>query len=252
MAVVYKVPTTTHWCTTVVSCAVYPFLSLYTVVTHPIKTWLFHARDSNALRATIVQLEEANQKLQAELVKYHATEMYAQQTHELRVFAQRYESRGVVAQVLHIVATEHEQTMLVNAGSWHWRCKNYGLRCYRILSRRQSCCSVSVVSQVRLITDKRCKVGAVCATTGAVGIYHGCNDQSHAVIEHVSHLDTVQEGDYIISTGKGLVFPQGFALGVVTSATVNALNHDIMVKPALSFDSLSYCLLIAKESCEKH
>ncbi len=63
-------------------------------------------------------------------------------------------------------------------------------------------------------------------------------------------LESVAVNDVIISSGEGLVFPKGFALGTVVAADKGELFYDIMVKPALDFKTLQYCMLVAKEDVE--
>lgn len=252
IVVTYKIPLVGRWSTALFSCITYPIYSLYAFVVNPIKKWSLDVHDQAELRKIIIDRESAYQQLQAEYIKMQATQIYAQETKELRAFCQRYDfQEGIIGQVLHVISTEYEQSMLINAGSRHGVAKN-------MVALSHNCLLGKVVAvypwycKVRLITDAKCKVSALCASTNAIGIYHGCNDSQAAHLMHVSHLDTVQEGDLILSTGKGLVFPQGFALGTITHAQVNGLSYTITVKPLVSLSQLSHCLLISKESCEKY
>jgi cell shape-determining protein MreC len=67
-------------------------------------------------------------------------------------------------------------------------------------------------------------------------------------VRYVSHLESVSVGDDVFSSGEGMVFPKGFALGKVISADKGDLFYTITVQPALDFQSLRYCTLIAKEN----
>lgn len=249
---IYQESLIERWSTALFSWGTYPFLSLYAFVTHPVKKWFTELHDRNELCAKIAQLQKTNQRLQEELIQSKATALYAHETQDIQAFRQRYHFKeGVVAQVLNVISTQYEQSILVNTGSCHGVVKN-------MIALSHNCLVGKVTAvypwycKVRLVTDSRCKVSALCASTGAVGIYHGSNNTECAALDHVSHLDVVNAGDLVLSAGKGLVFPQGFALGTISSATVNGLSYDIAVKPLLSLSDLSYCLLISKESCEKH
>lgn len=61
------------------------------------------------------------------------------------------------------------------------------------------------------------KSGALCRL-GASGIHEGLNTPSLSALKYVSHLESVAINDLIISSGEGLVFPRGFALGTVVAA----------------------------------
>ena len=66
-------------------------------------------------------------------------------------------------------------------------------------------------------------------------------------MRYVSHLEAVNVGDDVFSSGEGLVFPKGFALGKVTAADKGDLFYTITIQPALDFQALRYCTLVAKE-----
>lgn len=248
----YKGRLINQWSTTVCSWGTYTCLEVYSFVSNPIRQWFLESHDKNQLYTMIAQLKKENQLLQEQLINLQATNLYAKDTQELRNFKQRYDLKdAVIARVLAITSTEYEQTILINAGSFHGITKN-------MIVISHNCLVGKVIavypwySKVRLVTDARCKVSAVCASTGSIGIYRGSNSSALAALDHVSHLETVMIGDRVLSAGKGLVFPQGFALGTVSSAVANGLSYDIAIKPLVSFSELSYCLVISKESCEKY
>lgn len=234
-----------------ISYATYPFLYSYALLDASLHEWSLRSQSQVALKEAIEQLELKNKQLQAELVSVQATKVYADSIQELLLFKERYNlTGGIIAQVLSITCTEYEQTIFVNAGYHHGVVKNMVVLAHNCLMGKV----VEVYpwyAKVRLITDARCKVSALCASTGATGIHQG-NNTGVTTLEHVTHLDVVKEGDIVLSTGKGLVFPQGFALGTVVQASLNGLVHHITVQPLFTPQTLSYCLLISKELCEKH
>ena len=68
------------------------------------------------------------------------------------------------------------------------------------------------------------------------------------MMTHVGRLKKVKIGDLLISSGKGLVFPQGFLLGKIISAQPNGMHFDIIVEPVVDVSSIEYCYLLQKES----
>lgn len=56
----------------------------------------------------------------------------------------------------------------------------------------------------------------------------------------------MQEGDLVLSSGEGLIFPRGFALGNVKHYQVNGLLHDVIVEPLINLETINYCYVIQK------
>jgi len=69
-------------------------------------------------------------------------------------------------------------------------------------------------------------------------------------LRYVSHLEDVKMDDMLLSTGDGLIFPNGFALGKITKIEQGGLFYDIEVKPSLDFHTLRYCTLLTKDDIE--
>jgi len=100
--------------------------------------------------------------------------------------------------------------------------------------------------KVVAITDRSCKVAGYCESTKSAGIHVGSNQLSLTSLERVSHLEKVNDGDLILSSGEGLVFPQGFALGRIKEQKKEGLWYQIGVEPLIDLSKLSYCMFISK------
>jgi len=96
------------------------------------------------------------------------------------------------------------------------------------------------------ITDKSCKVAACCIKSGAIGIHEGSNQIDQTKLSHVNHLDQMFEDDLIISSGDGLIFPKGFALGKVSKFSKEGVQYNIEVKPVIDISKISHCFVIVK------
>ncbi len=118
---------------------------------------------------------------------------------------------------------------------------------YIAMSRWQGNRSVSlVISKVVTIHDATCKVAATCITSKAIGIHEGRNNKDITALNYVSHLDSVCVGDYIISSGQGLVFPRGLGIGQITACRQEGLFHIIDVKPFVDVATLEYCAVVRR------
>lgn len=242
---------------TVSSYCLYPLLRVQQLVVEPITIWKGRSVAIQGLEATIEDLQKKYDEIFAENIALKAMHYYADETKELRDFNKKYLlSRGSIGQVLARHFSPSNQFFLVDAGSSQGIKKDMvALHCNAIVGR------VAEVypwyCKVCLITDVDCKVAAVClpyAVKGpkglqkrASGIHEGINDVSHSILRYVSHLQSVNAGDDVLSSGEGLVFPKGFALGKVVSADKGELFYAITIEPSLDFQTLRYCTLVAKE-----
>ncbi|MCF7899852.1 hypothetical protein K9L05_04390, partial [Candidatus Babeliales bacterium] len=86
-------------------------------------------------------------------------------------------------------------------------------------------------SKILLITDKRSKVSVFANNTGAVGISIGKNKINSFNMGYVSHLSKIENQDLIISSGQGLIFPEGFCLGKIKKFKLDNLSYKIGIEP---------------------
>lgn len=239
------------------SCTLYPLLRVQQLIVGSISSWLEHRVSLQELEKKVEDLKKQYDNVFAENIALKATYHYAEETKELRDFNKRYLlNDGHVAHILARHFSPNNQFFLVDAGTIHGIQKDMvALYVNSIVGR-----VVSVYPwycKVCLITDVDCKVAAVCLSLftknssfikSATGIHEGTNNRGCTVMQYVSHLESVAIGDDVLSSGEGLIFPKGFALGKVLSADKGDLFYTITVQPALDFQSLRYCTLIAKEN----
>lgn len=232
------------------SCAVYPFLRVQQLVIEPLKTWASHRATVQELEKSVEHLQKENADLFAENVSLKALRFYADESRELRDFNKRYLSqKGRIVQVLARHFSPNNQFFLVNAGVQQGIQKDM-IAIYRNCIVGRVCEVYPWYCKVYLITDAECKVAAMCPETKATGIHEGINDKNHTVLRYVSHLKNITQQSMVVSSGEGLIFPNGFALGKIESAEKGELFYSITVKPILDFDTLSYCALVTKDEIE--
>lgn len=251
---------------TISSSVLYPLLRIQRAVIAPITQWFEHRTTMSELEHNLAQLRKTNEQLQGENNALRASHEYLYETDELRTFNKRYElCKGYTAQILARHLSSIEQFFLVDAGSDQGIEKDMvALYCNAIVGK------VTQVypwyCKVCLITDADCKVAATCVSIplvaktlaegkvmpdryikkGIHGIHEGCNDAGCSTVRYVSHLESVEVGDTVISSGEGLIFPKGFALGKVIDAHRGELFYNITVRPLLDLREVCYCVLVSK------
>lgn len=100
-----------------------------------------------------------------------------------------------------------------------------------------------VSAQVMLITDERAAAGAVVGQLGqsnALGSVRGFGKNGLLEMRYVSGLETVNNGDYVVTTGQDRIYPPGLNVGTVVEVVAGSATtpHTIRVKPGARLDSL--------------
>ena len=100
-----------------------------------------------------------------------------------------------------------------------------------------------VSSQVMLLTDERSAAGAVVGQLGssnAIGSVRGYGKNGLLEMRYVSGLETVNVGDYVVTTGQDKIYPPGLNVGTVVEVKQGTTTtpHTIYVKPGARLDSL--------------
>lgn len=239
---VYRIPTIAE---SAASLMVYPFLKLQYFVITFVNDYKKSWQKNESLQEKISSLEEQNSSLLAENISLQASSYFLENIQELALFKKRYESdKTVLAHIILKQFSSHEHSIFVDCGSVHGSEVD-------MVAVYKSCLIGRVetvypyYSKVRLITDPYCKVAAYCRSSKARGIHEGCNEQL-STLKFVSHLSQLVVNDILISSGEGLVFPQGFGIGRIASFEQDGLYYTIVVKPLLKLEELEYCYLLKK------
>lgn len=100
-------------------------------------------------------------------------------------------------------------------------------------------------ARVLLITDPRSAVAAIGQRSRSQGVVRGNPDRSLAW-DYVPQGDDVKEGDLVISSGLGGVFPKGLLIGQVKSVRRQdvAIFQEVHVEPAARMQELDSLLII--------
>lgn len=236
--------TGSYWRERCVPYLMYPFLCIEKRLVKPVKQWLVWRKGVEHMHATANQLLEERNALLRTLIELKATQAYAVDGKECHEFQKRYAPDSTfAAEILLQHRSELGHYLFVDAG------ENRGIKKDMVVVY-DNCLLGKVTevyphfSKVMLITDKECHVAAQCDATGARGIHSGENNTQETVLEFVSHLDTLQAGDVIMSQGEGLIFPRGFGLGRVKSYELDGVQYRVTVEPLLDFATLKFCLIL--------
>lgn len=229
------------------SYGVYPLLKIQQPLMALCERMRAHRMTVQQLRARVAELEQDNHRLMIELVELYARRHDEKLVQELIGLRDRYTQHAMIgAHVMVTLLSEHEHALLVDAG------EKAGVELGMVaIADNALVGKVTHVypwySKITLVTDQSCKIAAYCAKSGVHCIHEGMLDTHATRITHVHHYDPLEEGDIILSSGQGTVFPSGFALGSIRSITVcDGLWKQATVQPLIDPMQLTHCVLFHK------
>lgn len=225
----------------------YPLLVVQKKIGDWGKSMAFARMRQHEYEQTVTALQQERDDIRSRLIAAEQQLAYVDETEELIAFKKRfYDVPAVLAHVLVKDISPHSSYVYVDAG------ERQGIKPDMVAVYKN--CMVGRVHEVypsyakiMLITDQHCKIAATCVHTCASGIYEGTNGPLSR-LNFVSHLQQVEEGDTVVSSGHGMVFPQGFALGVIKQVQPDGLYYQVTVEPLLDFAQLSYCYLLSRDT----
>lgn len=187
-----------------------------------------------ASQETLEELRAENEQLTAQVAELSEAQETATRLEQLLGLQSTYNLQSTAARIIGDSGDAWSRTVQINKGTADG------------LSINMPVCNASgVIGQiievstntatVRLITDENSGVSAMVQATRAQGILQGQPDGTLR-LEYVTTDSDVQEGDIIVTSGIGGVYPKGIPLGTVSSVTRddNATYYTIVVTPASS------------------
>ncbi len=228
-----------------VSIVSYPALFSNAYIVEPLIRSRNETKEYKALQAEVCHLKKEYETVQRQCVQLRAKLSYLNGIKEIKKFSKRYAEAGIITKILARSFTSEGHYFLIDAGE-----NESTLKDMVVLYNDTVVGKVVEVyprhSKVCLVTDSQCKIGAYCAASRAAGIHEGCNEIGTTRLNYVDHLSKVDEGELILTSGDGLVFPEGFALGTVASIRSDGLYKHVSVKPLCDLHTIGYCVLMAK------
>jgi rod shape-determining protein MreC len=103
-------------------------------------------------------------------------------------------------------------------------------------------------SQVLLLLDQGCSIGAMIQRSREIGVVKGGTDGKYCYLDYIAHDADVQINDIVITSGMGSSVPKGIIIGRVLA--IKKEKHDlfqrILVKPEVDFNKLEEVFLLKK------
>jgi rod shape-determining protein MreC len=202
----------------------------------------------------LVGIEEENKilkkkinELKAALILYQEGHLEAQRLRKLLDLRDDYNYHFISARVIGREQAALSKTILINKGAAH------GLKTGMPVIAPPGLIGRLVdvswhASKVLLFIDENSNVDAIVQRTRTQGIISGAGPRG-LILKYISKTQDVKEGDVIISSGMGGVFPKGLLIGQVSHVDrqVASLFLKINVAPFVDFSKLEEILILASE-----
>lgn len=225
------------------SYIVYPFMKIQRFLADPFISYWARSHDLAVLQDRLEELQASHENLQANLVALQSTIDFHHRSQEISEYQKRYDfSHQKLVQVLMRSFDDAGHFYWVDAGSEQGVTVNM-IAMYKNTIVGRVVYVDPLYSKIALITDKRCKIAVSCMHTKSVGIYEG-NNTAEPTLEFVPHYEKLEIGDIVISTGQGLVYPQGFAVGEITSFAVHDVAYKATIKPLVDLHTIGCVYLV--------
>ena len=208
----------------------YPFIWLGSKIAKPIENVFAHKKNYHQLLSENIILKEQNENLEAEIIKINSTINFDTKSQEILDFKKRYKlNNAIFANVITKNITPNEHYFFVNKSSAH-NIKKDMVAIYKFQIIGKVIETFRWYSKILLVTDKNCKIAAYANNTNAKGICQGINNISKLKFDFVDHFSKIEPEDFVISSGQGLVFPEGFCVGKISKYKKNGLYFNIEIR----------------------
>ena len=195
-------------------------------------------------------LKKKIDELKAELILYHEGYLESQRLKKLLALKDSYNYHFVAAQVIAKEPAALSRIIMINKGSAHGLKAGMPVIAPPGLVGRLTDVSWHV-SKVLLFIDESSNIDAILQGPRTQGIIRGVGSRG-CELRYILKNQDVKEGEVVVSSGIGGVFPKGLLIGVVSGV----VKHDtglflkISVTPFVDFSKLEEVLILSTDEEE--
>lgn len=205
----------------------------------------------------LVGLEEENRNLKKKvdelkksLITYQESYQEAQRLKKLQSIVDKYNYHFVTARVIGREQAALSRTVMINKGSSDGLKNGMPVIASPGIIGRLVDVSWNV-SRVLLLIDENSNIDVIVQRNRTQGVVSGAGSRG-MILKYVSKTQDVQEGDVIISSGMGGVFPKGWLIGRVMRVDKKdaGLFLKIDIAPFVDLSKLEEVLILASDEIE--
>jgi len=192
-------------------------------------------------------LKKKIDELKAELILYQEGYLEAQRLKKLLLLKDSYNYHFISAQVIAKEPAALSRTIMINKGSAHGLKAGMPVIAPPGLVGRLTDVSWHV-SKVLLLIDESSNIDVFLQRTRTQGIIRGAGSRG-CILQYISKTQDVKEGETVLSSGIGGVFPKGLLAGVISRVDRQdaGLFLKINITPFVDFSKLEEVLVLADQ-----
>ncbi len=221
-----------------------PLLYSGAYITRPLYTVSQYFRSYADIHDENRTLRKNIEQLQNKTISLKATKYFLDRSEEIAQFKKRYNmTEAIISKILLKNFDTHEQYFYINQGSKSGIKPNM-IAAYQFQLLGKVTDVFPWYSKVQLITDPRCTVAAYSSEEEYQGVSRGINNAKECIVEYIDLHASITKNDTIISSGQGMIFPEGFSLGSVIDVKKNDAYQTVSIKPLIDFEHIDFCYII--------
>lgn len=233
-----------HRARVVTHTAVSPISKVGMWVSSPVRNFGNWAKDLGASRSQVLLLSDQNRELRARIVVLEEKLITAGQLGELADSIAEQDYKGITATVIGLSPNSWDQVITLDKGIRDGVAINMP-----VLGPHGLLGQVIEVgpsfSRVRLTTDQRSGVAALVQHSREPGIVKG-SISGVLSLDFVSTEAEIKQGDVILTSGTGGIYPKGIVIGTVIEVPreVNQLYKAVTLNPANEMSTVERVLIL--------
>ncbi len=233
----------------IVSIVTYPFRFVFSAIADGFSGWGMYFASIEALNAENAALEAENKYLNDRLGQAELLEAENERLRNYLGMKDRYPSFTMEeGMVIDHSSGNYITTFTINRGSVHG-----------IEVNMPVVTADGIVGMVKEVGLNYCKVYTIIETATAVGAYversgagvivngdYSMKFDGLCKLEYADPKTDIREGDTILSSGRGSVYPAGLKIGTVTKIEIDEYNRmlEVTIKPAVDMSDLRWVMVI--------
>lgn len=196
--------------------------------------------ENQSLRNQNLQMKQENDLMKEKLASYDRLMKMAQ-------FKDYYSYDMIGAQIIGREPSNWFHSVVIDRGLKDQVKVDMGVATYnglvgKIIETEQN------TSQVLLLLDQGCSVGAMVQRTREIGVIKGGTEGVYCYLDYIAHDADVQINDIVVTSGMGSTVPKGIRIGRVLA--IKKEKHDlfqrILVQPDVDFNKLEEVFVVKR------
>lgn len=201
--------------------------------------------EAEGVQENNIQLQQENRELVRENALLKEKIASYEQIEKMIRFKEYYNYEMISAQVIGREPSNWFHSVIIDLGSRDGVEVDMGVATHRglvgkIIEVEQH------TSEVILVLDQGCSVGALVQRTREVGVIKGGVESVYAFLDYIAHDADVQMDDIIVTSGMGSSIPKGIIIGRVVAIRKekHELFQKILIKPEVDFSTLEEVFVV--------